>query len=190
MALPQGNTITVADYLAYDRDSDLKHEFNGTRIIAMTGASWNRNVICLNIGSSLNSQLVDSPCTATANDMRVHIATESAFRYPDVAVVCGKPLFFDNRTDTITNPTVMIEVLSPSTALIDPNEKLREYRQLDSLQVYLLVSQSEPRIERFLRQDRQNWLYTDVVDLAATMDIPPIGCVLALADVYRKIVFE
>lgn len=189
MALPD-NHITEADYLAFERNSDTKHEYANGKIYAMTGASWQHNVICANVVTALNMQLAKSPCVVV-NDMRVQVAAAKSYRYPDVAVVCDPPQFADERTDTITNPALLIEVLSPSTALVDRNEKLREYRQLASLQAYLLIARDEPRIERFLRQDAQNWLYADVTGLDARLALPaPLNGALALADVYRKITFD
>jgi Uma2 family endonuclease len=168
----------------------MKHEYASGDVLAMTGASWNHNVICQNTAISLGSQLVDRDCTVVSSDMRVHIAVARAYRYPDVMVVCGEPQFMGNRKDTIRNPMILIEVLSPSTALVDRNEKLREYRQLPSLQEYLLISQNEPRIERFLRQEAGNWLYTEVVGLDDRISLPSIACILALSEVYQKVAFE
>jgi Uma2 family endonuclease len=104
-------------------------------------------------------------------------------------IVCGAPQFIDDRADTVTNPQVLIEVLSPSTALVDRNEKLREYRQFPMLQEYLLIAQSEARIERFVRQDDDNWLYTDIVGISKQVHIPSVDCMLPLAEIYSKITF-
>jgi Uma2 family endonuclease len=190
-ALPQKlGTMTEAEYLEFERRSDMKHEYASGDVLAMTGASWNHNVICQNTATSLGSQLADRDCTVVSSDMRVQIAAARAYRYPDVIVVCGQPQFMDDRMDTIRNPVILIEVLSPSTALVDRNEKLREYRQLSSLQEYLLISQNEPRIERFLRQDADNWLYTEVVGLDESISLPSVTCTLALSEVYKKVAFE
>ncbi len=181
--------LTEDEYLAFDRHHDIKHEFINGEVVAMTGASWKHNIICANTSAALHSQLTDSPCIVTASDMRLKIAASSTYRYPDVMVVCDDPQFIDDRSDTVLNPVILIEVLSPSTALVDRNEKLREYRQIDSLQAYILLSQDSSRAERYLRQDPQNWLYTDITGLGTHIELTSIGCTLALKDVYSKVTF-
>jgi Uma2 family endonuclease len=182
--------MTEAEYLEFERAGELKYEYVGGEIVAMTGASWNHNVICVNISTSLNNQLADKNCMVTANDLRLKIATARSYRYPDVMVVCGEPSFVDERVDIIDNPIVVVEVLSNSTALVDRNEKLHEYLQLASLQEYVIISQYIPKIERYLRQDSGDWLYTQVSDLKSSLDLPSINCKLALDDAYRKVVFD
>jgi Uma2 family endonuclease len=182
--------MTEAEYLQFEQDSDTKHEFVKGEIIAMTGASWNHSVICFNIGTTLNNQLAGKDCTVVGGDMRLKVTSKLSYRYPDVMVICGQPDFVDSRVDTISNPKVIIEVLSGATALIDRNEKLREYRQVETVEEYLLVSQNEARIERFMRTDTDTWIYTDTVGLEKTIDLPSIGCVLALADVDNKLTLD
>ena len=190
MALPHNpGTLTEDEYLAFEHRSEIKHEFVNGEVVAMTGASWKHNVICANTSAALHSQLTESPCIVTASDMRLKIAATNTYRYPDVMVICGEPLFTDDRSDIVLNPVVLIEVLSPSTALIDRNEKLREYRQIPILQAYLLLSQDSPRAERYLRQDERNWLYTDISGLNTHIDLEAISCTLALNNVYNKIIF-
>ena len=189
MALSQPHpSMSETEYLAFERANEIKHEFVAGTVKAMTGASWRHNVICANITGALLQQFVGTPCTVVAGDMRVKV--NSAYRYPDVVVVCGEPDFTDDAQDTLTNPVVLVEVLSPSTALIDRNEKLHEYQQIASLQAYLLVSQNTPRIERYLRQDAQNWLYTEVNDLEADLDLPANARTLSLQAAYTNVRFE
>jgi Uma2 family endonuclease len=187
MALPDRKHWTEAEYLAFEQTSDMKHEYVDGKIVAMTGASWNHNLICVNTSTSLNLQLTNRDCRVTSNDMRLKVVSKLSYRYPDVMVVCGAPQFAGGRTDTITNPILIVEVLSETTALIDRNEKLDEYLQIDSLQEYVLISQDEPKIERYLRQPSGDWLYTQVVGLQHSIDLPSIGCKLALSDVYKKV---
>lgn len=107
--------------------------------------------------------------------------------YPDVTVFCGAPKYIAGRTDTITNPTVLVEVLSRSTALLDRNEKLAEYTSIETLQAYLLVSQNEPKVEQFVRHEAGKWLYESVTGFDASLTVAPLACTLALAKLYSKV---
>jgi Uma2 family endonuclease len=179
--------MTEAEYLEFEQNSDLKHEFVDGKVYAMTGGSVRQNVICLNVGTTLNVQLADKDCIVSSPDTRVKVRSRISYRYPDVTVICGQVEYAENRVDTITNPIVLIEVLSPGTAVVDHNQKLDEYIQINSLQEYVIISQNDAKIERYLRQESGDWLYTQMTGLDAVLDLPSIGCKLALADVYRKL---
>jgi len=174
------------DYLAQERIAEHKSEFMDGRIYAMTGASRAHNLITVNLARSLGNQLLNRPCEAYISDMRVKAADAHSYRYPDVAVVCGRPEFEDEHADTLLNPTLLIEVLSPSTEAGDRGEKFVEYRCIPSLKQYILVEQDKPRIERYERQ-RDGWLLTETAGLDATVSLDAVGCVLALAEVYDKV---
>ena len=189
-ALPQPiPAMNEAEYLEFERASEIKHEYLYGEIFAMAGASWNHSVICVNVSTSLNLQLVDKDRIVTSTDLRLKTFAVSSYRYPDVMVICGKPQFVDNRNDTISNPTIIVEVLSPSTSMIDRNEKLQEYLQIESLQEYVLVSQNQARIERYLRQDSGDWLYTQASGLQGSIELPSVSCKLPLSDIYKKVSF-
>ncbi|MDQ7024987.1 MAG: Uma2 family endonuclease [Anaerolineae bacterium] len=188
--IEQPMRMTEAEYLQFEENSDTKHEFVNGEIIAMTGASWKHGAICTNLSIAIGRQLINKDCMLFAGDLRLKVVSTVSYRYPDVMVICGEPEFVDKRVDTISNPILIIEVQSPSTELIDRNPKLREYRQLDTVQEYLLVTQNEARIERFLRQDTDSWLYTETVGLENNIALPSIGCVIALSDVYNKLTLD
>lgn len=180
--------MTETEYLAFEEKSETKHEYAKGMVRAMAGAGWNHNIINGNTQTSLNSQLIDKPCVVVSSDMRLKVESKSvSFRYPDTMVVCGDPQFVDNRSDTITNPTVLIEVLSTSTALEDRNAKLDEYTHIPGLQEYILISQDEPKVERFKRHGANEWLYTAVTDLEQNLEISSINCTLMLARLYEKV---
>lgn len=122
--------------------------------------------------------------------MRVKIGSNALYIYPDISVVCGEPEFEDDFVDTLLNPTVIIEVLSPSTELYDRGRKFQHYRTLTSLQEYVLIAQDSYRVEHFIRQPNDEWLLSDAVTLDATIQLPSIQCQLALSDVYEKVTFE
>jgi Uma2 family endonuclease len=181
--------MSEAQYLAFERASEFKHEFIRGDVVAMTGASEAHNLISVNLIASLKTQLRGRPCKIYPGDMRLKVEATGLYTYPDISVVCGDARFVDGECDTLTNPTVLIEVLSPSTEGYDRGKKFQEYRQLASLQEYLLVSQDSPRIERFLLQETGLWELTDAVGLAATLELPAIDCTLALTDVYEQVTF-
>jgi Uma2 family endonuclease len=182
--------MTEAEYLAFDRASDIKHEYCRGEIFAMSGASRAHNVISGNTYASLHSQLRGRPCEKYQAEMRVRAAHTRLYTYPDITVVWGEPRFADSEVDTLLNPTVLIEVLSPSTERYDRGRKFQHYRAIDSLREYVLIAQDQPRIERYLRQEDGTWLLSDAVGLESRMELTSIGCTLALADVYEQVTFE
>ncbi len=187
---PEPTPMTEVDYLAFEETTDDKHEYSQGRVYAMTGGSVRHSVISANTITHLNNQLDEKDCTVTSSDLRVHVASRKAYRYPDVIVFCGAPAYITGRVDTITNPVVLVEVLSPSTELIDRNDKLAEYTQIESLQAYLMISQNTMKIERFLRHESGQWLYQYVTGLEAEIDLPSLGCTLALSKIYHKVSWD
>ncbi|SJM90072.1 conserved hypothetical protein [Crenothrix polyspora] len=177
---------TAEDYLTLERNAPYKSEFHDGEIYAMTGASRQHNLIAFNIAGELRDQLKNRPCEAYIGDMRVKAATARSYHYPDITVVCGTPQFEDAHVDTLLNPTVLIEVLSPSTEAYDRGGKFAHYRKIASLCEYLLVTQDQPSIERYLRQG-DVWLLTEAVELDATVSLESIGCTLNLREVYDKV---
>ena len=191
MALPQYDYfMTELEYLVFEQTSDVRHEYVDGEIYAMSGGSWNHSLIISNTNRSLGNQLDGHPCESLSSDMRLHVDSAKAYRYPDVIIVCGEPQFREGRTDIITNPTVLIEVLSQSTASVDHIEKKVEYFQIPTLSEYLLISQDKPQIERYVRRDDDSLLNNTVSGLDATIELPSVNCILKLSDVYRNVTFE
>jgi len=180
---------TPEEYLERERLADYRSEYFAGEIFAMAGASRTHNLIVGNVSASLTTQLRERPCEVYANDMRVQADQARQYSYPDVVVVCGEAQFRDGREDTLSNPVVIVEVLSPSTEANDRGEKFMRYRQTPSLTDYVLLSQYARRIEHFVKQPDGSWRMTeangeDSLLLAST------ACVLSLADVYNKITLE
>ncbi len=182
-AEPQSQ-LTVAEYLAYERQSEGKHEYWDGEILAMGGASPAHNSICWNLAGSLHPQLSGRDCRGFISDMRVQVPTLNRYVYPDVVVVCGEPVFEQGDLDVLANPTLVIEVLSPSTEERDRGIKLFGYRSLPSLSVCLLVAQDRVWVEHWTRQDDGRWLVAEIADREATLELPEIGCRLPLDAVY------
>ena len=185
-ALTAQTTYSAEEYLALERSASFKSEFHDGQIYAMTGASREHNLIAVNIARELSLQLKSRPCEAYVNDMRIKAAEARSYHYPDVVVVCEKPQFEDQQADSLLNPTVVIEVLSPSTEAYDRGEKFAHYRKIISLREYLLVSQDKPLIERFVREG-DRWVLTEAEGLDGLLPLESIGCSLALREVYDKV---
>lgn len=182
--------LTPAEYLALERAAETRSEYLDGEMIAMTGTSRNHNRIAINLGAALHQQLREGPREVYLSDMRVWVPATGLYTYPDVLVVCGEAALVDEYDDMLTNPMALIEVLSPSTEIYDRVRKFEHYRALDSLREYLLVSQAEPRIEQFVRQeDGKTWLFSEETGLAATLTLPSIQCQLGLAEVYSRVRF-
>ncbi len=187
-ALPS-TRATPEEYLAAERAAETKSEYIDGEVYAMSGASRRHNLISFNVGGELRSQLKSKPCEAYSSDMRVRIGRR-AYLYPDVVVTCGEPRFADDQVDTLVNPTLIIEILSPSTEGFDKGAKFDMYRTLDSLQEYLLVAQDQCHVIHYVRQSDNTWLLSETRDLSARLDLPSIGCSLPVAEVYDKVAFD
>lgn len=189
MALSQDERWQMDDYLAWEREQSTKHELINNVILEKIGESRTHNLINSNILSNLHIQLRETDCEVYASLMRVQVDERGTYTYPDVVVVCGDPQFTEEtHVDTLTNPTVLIEVLSPSTELIDRSAKLAQYQKLPSVQSYLLVSQENPRIESYHRQT-DGWRYTVTSEHENNLELPSINCELRLTDVYTRVQF-
>lgn len=177
---------TAEEYLALERSASIKSEFRDGQIHAMTGAGRKHNLITVNIAGELRDQLKKRPCEAYSSDMRVKAAGARSYYYPDIVVACGTPQFEDAHVDTLLNPTLLVEVLSPSTEAYDRGGKFAHYRKIPTLREYLLVVQDQPSIERYLRQG-DVWVLSEALGLDAEMPLNSIDCVLSLREVYDKV---
>lgn len=189
MAEPQVK-YTAAEYLALERESEEKHEFLDGQIYAMAGASQRHNLITLNLGAELRAALRGGPCETYTNDMRVKVSKTGLYSYPDVTVVCDKPEFDDEVLDTLLNPLVLIEVLSPSTADYDRGAKFAHYRSLASVQEILHVDQESVHLVHYRRQDDETWLLSETKNLEGSIELPVLGVEIGLARIYERVEFE
>jgi Uma2 family endonuclease len=189
VAYAKQTPTTPAEYLYWERKAETRHEYLDGVVVAMAGASREHTLIVGNIGRQLGNQLEERPCETYQTDMRVRVLECNRYYYPDIAVVCGEPQFEDAELDTLLNPTVIVEVLSDSTQRKDRGEKSDCYRTLESLQVYVLVSQHEPRIECFIRHSDNTWRYEATAGIDSVLTLEAIGCTLRLADVFARITF-
>ncbi len=179
--------LTEAEYLAFERDSECRHEYLGGEIFAMSGASREHNLINTNLVVALHPQCRKRGCEVYANDMRVRIPETGLYTYPDIVVTCGDPHFEDDQHDTLVNPSLIIEVLSPSTEDYDRGRKFAHYRSLASLQAYGLIAQSRAHVEIFTRQPLNRWLLWETNDLDAVVEIPAVHASLTFAEIYDRV---
>lgn len=182
--------MTEEEYLAFERESELKHEFIDGEVYAMSGASRNHNLIVGSTLSALYGQLRGRPCETYPSDMKIRTPSTRSYSYPDITIVCGEPQFSDDERDVLLNPTLIVEVLSPSTERHDRGLKFQHYREIDSLQEYVLIAQDKPHIERFLRQDVGLWQFSEASGLDASLELPSVGCELNLAEIYERVRFD
>ena len=178
------------EYLAFERGTDARHEYLDGHVYAMAGESIEHSRICVNVAGELRARLKGQPCEVLSPNMKVVTSPSGLFSYPDVVVVCGAPQFYDERRDILLNPSVVFEVLSPSTEAYDRGEKFLRYRtQIVTLAEYVLISQHRPLVEHYVRQSDGSWNYASVSTLAEGIELPSIGCRLPLSEIYDRIVF-
>jgi Uma2 family endonuclease len=180
--------LAPEEYLAAEREATTRSEYFNGEVYAMAGASREHVAIVANLTYLFVGQFKGRPCSTFTNDMRLKVSETGLYAYPDVMALCGEPHFEDSAADTLTNPSVIIEVLSESTERYDRGDKFAHYRRLASLRDYVLVSQRRPRLEHYTRRG-EDWVLREIDGLDAVLRLPDIGCELPLADIYDKLTF-
>lgn len=182
--------LTEVEYLEIERRAEFKSEFLDGEMFAMAGGSRMHSLIASNLNFALRTQLKGCPCRVYTSDLRLKVQSSGLYTYPDVSVACGQEEFEDGLDDTLLNPTVIVEILSPSTEAYDRGKKFELYWQLPSLREYVLVSQSKPLVEQYIRQDGGEWLLRAVAGLEARLTLPSLGIAIEMADLYVNVQFE
>src|SRR5437588_7121282 len=178
--------LTGEQYLEIERFSEIRHEYLDGLVYAMAGESRDHSRICFNLAGIIQPQLKNTPCEGFSPNMKVRTAIGGLYAYPDLMIVCGEAVFHDEHGDVLLNPTVIFEVLSPSTEKYDRGEKFRRYRtQIESLQGYVMVSQDQAHIEHHHRQSDDTWIATEVNGLDEVLVLSSIDCRIPLTEVYR-----
>jgi len=181
--------ITPQEYLAKERAAEFKSEYFRGEMFAMAGARYPHNAIKDNLIYRLGRLFEGGPCRTLSSDMRVTVAATGLYTYPDIVVLCEPPVFEDNVYDTLLNPQVVIEILSESTEKYDRGAKFRHYQQMPSIKEYVLVSQDEAVVERFVRQADGTWVLTTFTDPAAEFALATVPARVPMAEVYRGVTF-
>ena len=180
---------TLDEYFKIARDSEVKLEYVDRQIVAMAGGTYNHSLIAANMVGELRNRLKGKPCQVLESNLRIGIRRAGRYTYPDIPVVCGQPEFDPKDDQTVTNPRLLIEVLSPTTELSDRGEKFTRYRMVDSLQEYVLVSQREPLVECFFRQSDGGWLFMPYSGLNAIAKLRSLEIEIALSEIYAGVTF-
>ncbi len=179
---------TPEEYLALERHAEFKSEYIDGRIVAMTGASAPHNRIAGSVHAELRARFRNRPCEAFIGDMRVQIGERRRYTYPDVVAVCDEPKFQDGTLDTLMNPVLIVEVLSPTTEAYDRGEKFQHYRSIQTLQEYVLIAQDKPLVEQFVRHG-EFWHIGSVTGLDASLELASVGCTIPLREIYERVKF-
>ncbi|HEV2719193.1 MAG TPA: Uma2 family endonuclease [Thermoanaerobaculia bacterium] len=190
MSTTETALVSLAEYLEMERLSETKHEYINGRVYAMSpGATSAHYRITMNLLRALLIQTDGRPCLVYTSDARVKVSPTGMYTYPDISALCGEPRFENFKgVDTLLNPSVLIEVLSPTTELHDRGAKFAHYGRLESVHDYVLVSQKQMRVEHFVRGDDE-WRLSELRDPAAILRLVPIGCQIALDAIYEGIEF-
>lgn len=181
--------LTAAEYLAIERAAPHKSEFYAGEMFAMAGASREHNTVNENLSTEIGSRLKGGPCRTFSRDQRVMVDRTGLYTYPDLVIVCGPPEYDPEDRDTLVNPRVVVEVLSPSTERYDRTTKFLHYRQIPSVEEYVLVAQDEPWCERYVRQPDGAWAQVPFVGLDAALELKSVPVAVPLRDVYAGVTF-
>ena len=179
------DVYTEDEYFEFERTSIGHWEYMNGEIRAMSGGTANHSTIAMNIGATLRAALLPKGCRVFGSDMKVHTG-DGVNTFPDVAVVCGALTFHRGRTDLLSNPLLIVEVLSDSTEAYDQGDKFRHYQTIPTLTDYLLVSQDEARVILYTRHE-DHWHYRDITGLSSVVHLPSVETTLALTDIYALI---
>jgi Uma2 family endonuclease len=179
--------LTPEQYLEIDRAAEVRSEYYDGEMFAMSGGRAPHAIISFALGAALIGALRGRRCIVTGSDLRVRVSEGGPFFYPDVSVCCGEMQLADDYKDTLLNPAVIFEVLSPSSEGYDRGKKFAAYRRIDSLREYVLVSQTELSIETYLKGPDDKWTLTEFTGTDAICSLKSIGCEITLADIYRDV---
>ena len=193
MGLPaEKRRYTVEEYLEYERAAEERHEYDNGEILAMSGGSPTQSFIIMNVGTEIRVALKGKPCRIADSNLRIAIQKQAKYVYPDASIICG-PLQFDPNDKlqhTVLNPRVVIEVLSPSTEAYDRGDKFRSYREIETLEEYILISQNQPQFESLLRQPDGTWSFNPCNGLEGIAKIRCLGINIPMAEIYAGVDFS
>jgi Uma2 family endonuclease len=179
--------LTPEQYLEIERKAEFKSEYFDGVMFTMAGAKEAHNLLAMNVGFALHPQLRSRPCRIYANDMRVRVSATVLYTYPDVIAVCGERHFLDDQRDTLLNPNLIVEVLSPTTEAYDRGRKFEYYKAIESFTEYLLISSDRVHVDLFRRQRDGDWLLKSAERMEDVFELQSVGCRLSLADLYEQV---
>ena len=191
MIQPTTAPLSIEDWIRLEQENDTKYEYYNGEIFAMAGGSFNHNSICKNVTRTVENALIANGdrCTFHNSEMKLELAEASRYVYTDGVITCGDDNIVSETNGMIANPTVIIEVLSPTSEADDRGRKWHAYRRLATLQHYLLISQQRPSIELYSRRG-DLWLFRELTELSDVIVLDKVGIEISLADLYRRINFS
>jgi Uma2 family endonuclease len=181
--------LTEAEYLEIERAAEFKSEFFEGEVFAMSGGTARHSLIATNLAREFGNQLRGKPCTAYNSDLRIKVEASGLITYPDLSIICGPLNFVDEGGDTVVNPTVIVEVLSPSTEAYDRGRKFENYRLIPGFKEYLLIGQGNPHVEQFIRGESGEWVLREAGGLDGKLDLAALNMSLPLSEVYWDVDF-
>jgi Uma2 family endonuclease len=179
--------LTPEQYLEIERAAEFKSEYYAGEMFAMAGAREAHNLVVGNVFGELWQRFRTRPCRVYSNDMRVAVRPTNLYTYPDLVAVCGEPRFLDEKRDTLVNPVLLVEVLSPSTEAYDRGRKFEHYKNIDSLREYLLLSSDRAHADLYTKQADGRWILSSTSRMEDTLTLDSVDAHLLMSDVYEKV---
>ena len=179
--------LTSEQYLEIERAAGFKSEYHDGEMFAMAGAPEAHNLVVTNIVRELANQFRPRPCRVYSSEMRVRVSVTGLYTYPDVVAVCGESRFTDQQRDTLLNPTLLVEALSPSTEAYDRGRKFEHYKTIDSLREYVLIATDRVHADLYTRQPDGRWLLTSASSMEESLTLDSVDAHLFIADIYEKV---
>jgi len=180
---PKTKKYTPEEYLALEERAEYRSEYEDGEIVQMAGGSLSHQRITSNVSRFIGNK-ISADCDSLPSEMKIRVESFKKFYYPDITVFCGEPAFYKKRNDTITNPILIVEVLSDTTEAKDRGEKFFAYQTLDSLREYVLISQNRAVVEQFIKQPDGSWKYLATIGLESLLNLESINVGLTLQEIY------
>jgi Uma2 family endonuclease len=177
--------FTVEEYLELENASEEKHEYYQGEIFDMAGGKQEHNLVSVNVLTALKNKLNGKPCRPNNSETRVHIKTNGLFTYPDVSIVCGEPEYLNDDEFNLLNPSVIFEVLSPSTKSYDRGDKFKLYRAIPTLREYILIDPDKINVEAYYINGDNEWALRELNEISESLGIQTVGITLPLTDIYE-----
>ena len=190
MFAKQSDRYTPEEYLALEEKAEYRSEYRHGEIVAMAGASVNHNRIAKNSAYAIDEALAGKPCETFIGDVRLWIEQKQLYTYPDVMLICGDLKFVGDRTDTVNNPIVIIEVLSESTAAYDRGEKFQAYWTLEGFEEYVLVDQHRMQVEYFQQKSEKEWKLLVLTKANDILSLESVGVEIPLRKIYQNVTWD
>ncbi len=182
--------MTLEEYLEFDYNAEGRYEYFDGEVFEMSGGSPEHSLLGNQIGRLLGNQLVPKGCSVYNSEVQIKVPAMLPYRYGDVSALCGKPIYENlGKQRLLVNPTLIIEVLSPSTENYDREEKFKAYKSIESLREYLLVSQAKRFITLYARHNEKFWFQSEYVE-GETLKLESVDCELSVDEIYQGIIFE